>query len=65
MAITVRGKYHEWSFSFRGNEEYLDEWREDGLQIDVIENEIPDWVNEIGLTPIWCLIQDIWRNKRE
>lgn len=39
---------------------YLDEWREAGIEIYILENSIPEWVADLGLVRIWCFLQDVW-----
>ena len=59
LSISVKGNNSLWSFNFYGDTRYIDEWREDGLEIDVIENTIPKFMNDIGLTKVWVFFQDI------
>ena len=63
MSVTVKGKNHEWSFNFQGDPKHLEDWREDGLEIDVVENIIPEWIVDLGLTRVWCFLQDLWNFK--
>lgn len=63
MIVCVRGREHEWVFEFYGDPQYLDEWREDGLEIEVIANVIPSWIAELGLSEPWCFLQDIFHFK--
>lgn len=60
MMITVRGDSHRWCFQFYGDLEYLQEWIDDGLDIVMIENAIPDWVVSFGLARAWCFAQDVF-----
>jgi len=50
LSITVKGKAKTFSFNFYGDTKYLKEWRDEGLEIDEIENIIPIWVVNTGLT---------------
>ncbi len=59
--VVVRGRRHEWAFDFIGDEKYLERWREDGLDVIVIENSVPQWASELGLLRVWCWCQDLWR----
>jgi hypothetical protein len=63
MSITVNGKEHTWSFNFYADPQYLDKWQADGLDIVQIENVIPMWVWEAGLTKPYCWLQDIFNFK--
>lgn len=60
MSITVKGKSRTWCFEFIGDEQYLKEWRDDGLDISRTMNEVPVWVVDMGLTRVWCFVQDVW-----
>ena len=60
LSITVRGHSHQWSFEFFGDPRYLDEWRADGLDIVQVENIVPAWVVDLGLTRAWCFAQDVF-----
>lgn len=62
-AITVKGRHKTWSFHCYLDPQYLSEWREDGLEIDPIENIIPECVVYMGLTRPWCFVQDLWNGK--
>lgn len=59
MMIEVRGKHKRWSFGFYGDPQYLEEWRADGLEVNVVENTFPLWVADWGLVRPWCFVQDI------
>jgi hypothetical protein len=60
LSIEVRGNTNEWSFNFYGDPKYLEEWREDGLEINEIVNTIPEWVVDMGLTRLWIFFQDLF-----
>ena len=59
MSVTVRGDQHKWCFNFYCDPKYLNDWRSDGLEVYEIENTIPVWVNNLGMTKAWCFFQDI------
>ena len=40
MSITVHGISKDWAFQFVGDDQYLDEWRDDGLEIDEVVWEV-------------------------
>jgi len=65
MFITVQGKTKEYDFFFDGNREFLEGWREQELDVYVIENEIPLWVHGIGLVHEWCWLQDLFCKERK
>lgn len=63
MSITVSGKINQYCFHFYGRPQDLEKWREEGLQIEMVENTIPAWAVKIGLSRIWCKMQDIFNFK--
>lgn len=65
MFVTVKGKTKEHDFCFDGNREFLSEWREQGLDVYVINNEIPLWVVELGIVREWCWLQDLFCKERK
>ena len=40
FSITVNGINKQWSFNFEGDDQFLEEWRDDGLEIDEVIAEI-------------------------
>lgn len=56
--VIVRGKEHTWEFETWVDEKYVQEWKDDGIEIDHICNTIPDWIVNIGLARIWVWLQD-------
>jgi len=63
LTVTIKGKHKTWCFDFYADPKYLEEWRADGLEIDVVINSGPIWVSELGLTEMWCFFQDIFHFK--
>lgn len=63
-SITIKGKSKTWSFPIKLEESYLQEWRDDGLEIDIICNTIPVWVVNLGLLRVWIKVQDAWQLMR-
>ena len=59
--LTVRGKTKEWAFEFDGEEQHLQGWLDDGLDVGMVENSCPAWVVDFGLHRIWFFFQDIFR----
>ena len=59
MIVTVRGKQHEWAFHFYGNPDDMRDWRDDGLEVYVAENTVPQWAARIGAARLWAFIQDV------
>jgi hypothetical protein len=60
-SITVKGKSHTWSFTFKGDPAHLADWRADGLDVSQVLNRVPAWAQQLGLTRPWVLVQDAWR----
>jgi hypothetical protein len=60
MFIEVRGKQKSWIFEFSSEEQFIEEWRADGLEVNVIEATIPDWVADLGLAGLWSRLQGAW-----
>lgn len=58
-AIIVKGNHHTWSFHFDAKPEYIQDWRDDGLEIDEIYYAIPAWVVNLGLTRPWMFFEDL------
>jgi len=56
--INVRGKKHDWVFTVPGKPEWVADWLADGLDADEVVNIIPLWAAALGLTRIWCWLQD-------
>ena len=59
LEISIQGKSKKWAFITKGDPKYIEEWRNDGLEINVIENMIPEFVVDMGLTRIYCFFQDV------
>jgi len=62
MLLEVRGKNKTWDFTVEGDTRYLEEWRNDGLDINPLVNVIPQWVVDIGFLRAWCFFQDLLNN---
>ena len=60
ISITVKGKQKTWAFSFEGDPAHLADWEADGLEVCEVLNTIPLWVQQMGLTRLWCRVQDAW-----
>jgi hypothetical protein len=55
--ITVKGKWKKWAFNFWADD-HMKEWEKDGLEVTRILNTVPEWAVKMGLTRIWCWLQD-------
>ena len=57
--ITVlRGRQHEWRCEV--SEAAVEDMRADGIEVFEVYNTIPAWVAGLGLTRVWCAVQDLW-----
>ena len=57
-SLTVRGKHHEWAFPVYATAKHAEEWRHDGLIVDKVLHEIPQWVMNIGLGGLWMRLNE-------
>ena len=57
-SLTVRGKYHEWAFPLWAMSEHAEEWRRDGLIVDKVLHEIPQWAMNLGLGGLWMWLNE-------
>ena len=64
-SIDVRGKRSTWDVTWDAPQSQIDAMREDGIEVGIVENAIPQWVADLGYAPmrIWCFFQDIWNFK--
>lgn len=63
MMVNIRGREKSWGFEFYGDPRYLPEWVQDGLDVVIVENVIPEWVADLGLVRPWCFLQDVFNFK--
>ena len=50
LALTIQGKNHSWVWIVEGDPKYLEEWRDDGLEIDEIIIIVPAWWIDMGFS---------------
>ena len=62
-SIEVPGKHSMWRVAWQASQEQIDAMREDGIDVGVVENIIPEWVVDLGLLRFWCFWQDVWNFK--
>jgi len=62
MLLEVHGKNKTWDFEVNGDTKFLEEWRDDELDINPMVNIIPEWIVNIGLLKPWCFFQDIFHS---
>lgn len=60
MSVEVRGRERTWGFLFYGDPAHLNDWKADGLEVFEVCNVVPEWVARLGLTRVWCRLQDVW-----
>lgn len=63
LSVTVKGNTSEWSFNFYGDPKYLQEWRNDGLEVYEICNTIPEWIVNLGLLKQYIFLQNLFNFK--
>jgi hypothetical protein len=51
--------HNEYSFTVIADIRYLKEWQQNGIEIFLLENSIPIWAVNVGLTKVYCFFQDI------
>lgn len=61
--VEVRGRQSEWGINWYADNEQIEAMRADGIEIFEVENTVPAWIADIGMTAAWCAIQDIWNLK--
>jgi hypothetical protein len=61
--LSIRGKQSEWGITTPLPMSAIEAMREDGIEVGILENSVPFWMNEAGLTRPWCFFQDIWNFK--
>ena len=59
MVIEVKGNHHKWAFEFYGDTKYIEDWRKDGLTVDVMSNTFPRWL-PYQLVPTYAWLQDVF-----
>jgi hypothetical protein len=57
--LTVKGRTRNHCFNVIADDTYLQEWRDDGIDINPLVNEIPWWAADGILLKVWCWLQDI------
>lgn len=60
MMVTVPGKRSRWCFIVYGDPKHLPEWRDDGLEIYLVEYSIPPWTLAFPGAYVWCFLQDVF-----
>jgi len=63
LSVTVKGNQSKWTFNFYGDQNHIQDWVNDGLEIVEIENVIPKWIVDIGLLKPYVFLQDIFNFK--
>ena len=59
----MRGKNSTWAVDWYASDEQVELMRADGIEVYSVENIVPMWAVEWGLTGAWCFVQDIWNFK--
>ncbi|WP_417423556.1 hypothetical protein [Hoeflea sp.] len=61
--IEIRGKSSRWGINWHASDTEIEAMRADGIDVGVIENVIPAWVADLGLTRPFIVVQDLWNFK--
>jgi len=65
LAVTVTGKQHSWSFHTYADPKYIQEWLDDGLEVEEVINVVPTRVVNLGALRIFVFLQNLlhmnWR----
>lgn len=61
--IEIRGKKSAWGVCWQASKSQIDAMREDGIEVGIVENIVPAWVADMGMTRPWCFFQDLWHFK--
>lgn len=61
--VEIRGKASHWGVNWQASEAQNEAMRADGIEVGVVENIIPGWVADMGLTRAFCALQDLWNLK--
>ncbi len=62
-SITIRGKQSTWAVNWHATPDEIEAMRADGIEVFEIENIIPAWVVDAGLTRTFVFFQDLWNFK--
>ncbi len=57
-SLFIRGRQKEWAFPIWAKPEHVKEWREDGLIVDEIQHEMPQWAVRLGLSGLWTWLEE-------
>ena len=58
-SIIVRGNEKTWSVDIPYDRQ-AEAMMEDGFDVHMTVNTIPEWAVHAGLTHVWCFFEDIW-----
>jgi hypothetical protein len=58
--LHMKGEHSTWCVRAEMSQEQIQAMREDGIEVGVLENTIPNWVVNLGLVKPWCFLQDVW-----
>lgn len=61
--LDIQGKQHKWGITTPLPMKTIELMREDGVDVGILENSIPEWVVDLGLLYPWCFFQDLWNFK--
>ena len=62
-SLIIQGHQRRWGFEVLADPEHLNDWLEDGIEIEEIVNTYPQWVVVLGLQRPWRFAQDVFQFK--
>ena len=62
-SITIHGEQSTWAVNWHTTPKEIEAMRADGIEVFEIENIIPAWVVDAGLTRTFVFFQDLWNFK--
>lgn len=63
LTVVVKGKQKKWVFDFEGDEKYIQDYKDDGLEVYQTGDLIPMWIVEYNLTKPYLFITKLFNFK--
>jgi hypothetical protein len=60
FSVELLGDTHRWSFDFRADPKYWQDWESDGLQVYQKIMDIPEIIIELKLTGLWIAFHHLF-----
>lgn len=61
--IHMQGDTSLWGVQSDMTQEQIDAMRDDGIDVGIVGNVVPEWIVNVGLMRPYCFIQDCWNFK--